>query len=66
MDDVLLLGANKQLLNKLKKQLMDRFEMTEMGDVSRVLGMSVTRNGKEGTITIDQKDYTEESSDALA
>ena len=45
---------------------MDRFEMTDMGDVSRVLGMSVTRNGKEGTITIDQKDCTEESSDALA
>ena len=33
-DDVLLLGANKQLLDKLKKQPMDRFEMTDMGDVS--------------------------------
>ena len=33
-DDVLLLGANKQLLDKLKKQPMDRFEMTDVGDVS--------------------------------
>ena len=60
MDDVLLLGANKQLLNKLKKQLMDRFEMTDMCDVSRVLGMNVSRDREKGTITIDQRDYTED------
>ena len=33
----------KQLLNKLKKQRMDSFEMTDKGDVSRVLGMNVFR-----------------------
>ena len=60
VDDVLLLGTNKQLLDKLKKQLMDRFEMTDMGDVSRVLGMNVTRDREEGIITINQKDYTED------
>ena len=59
-DDVLLLGTNKQLLDKLKKQLMDRFEMTDMGDVSRVLGLNVTRDREEGIITINQKDYTED------
>ena len=58
VDGVLLQGANKQLLGKLKKQLMDRFEMTGMGDVSRVLGMNVTRDREEGNITINQKDYT--------
>ena len=31
VDDVLLLGANKQLLDKLKKQLMNLFEMTGHG-----------------------------------
>ena len=31
----------KQLLNKLKKQRMDHFEMTDMGDVSRVRGTNV-------------------------
>ena len=34
VDDILLLGNNKKLLGKLKKQLMDRFEMTDYGDVS--------------------------------
>ena len=60
VDDVLLLGANKQLLDKLKNELMGRLEMTDMGDVSRVLSMNVARDRKEGTITINQKDYTED------
>ena len=47
VDHVLLLGANKHLLNKLKKQLMDHFEMTDMGDVSRVLGMNVNVTAKK-------------------
>ena len=34
--------------------------MTDMVDVSRVLSMSITRDREEGTITINQKDYTEE------
>ena len=37
IDNLLLIGTNKLLLNKLKKQLIDRFEVTDMGDVSRVL-----------------------------
>ena len=37
VDDLLLLGANKLLLDKLKKQVMDRFEMTDKGDVSSVI-----------------------------
>ena len=34
--------------------------MTDLGDVSKVLGMNVTRDRENGTITIDQKDYTED------
>ena len=58
VDDVLLLGANNQLLDKLTETFMDRFKMTDMGDVSRVLGMNVTCDREQGTITINQKDYT--------
>ena len=52
VNDFLLLGANKLLLNKLKNQLMDRFEMTDMGDVLRVLSMNVARDTEKETITI--------------
>ena len=56
VDDILLLGNNKQLLGKMKNQLMDRFEMTDLGDVSKVLGMNITRDRENGMITIGQKD----------
>ena len=59
MDDIFLLGSNKQLLGKRKKKLMDCFEMMNLGDVSKVLGMNVTRDRENGTITIDQKDCAE-------
>ena len=42
------------------KQLLNRFEMTDISDVSRVLGMNVTCDRAEETITINQKDYTED------
>ena len=61
VDDILFLSASKKcLLNKLKKKLMDRFEMSDMGDVSRILGMNVTRDHDKGAITISKKDYTED------
>ena len=60
MDDILFLSTSKPLLNKIKKKLMNRFEMSDTGDVSRILGMNVTRNREKGTITINQKYYTED------
>ena len=42
VEDILLPGNIRQLLGKLKKQLIDRFEVTDLGDVSKVLGMNVT------------------------
>ena len=42
--DILLFSNNKQLLGKLKKTLTDRFEITDLGDVSKVLDMNVTRD----------------------
>ena len=52
VDDVLFLRVINTLLNKPKKQLMDRFDISDMGDVSRILGMNVDRDGEEGTINI--------------
>ena len=48
VDGILLLGNNKRLLGKLKKQLMNLFEMTDLGDVLKVLGMNVTRDRENG------------------
>ena len=60
MDDILFPSAIKTLLNKLKKKLMGRFKMFDMGDVLGILGMNVTRDCKKGSIPFSQKDYTDE------
>ena len=45
------------MVKRLRKALMDRFAMTDMGEVSLILGMAVTRNYDAGTLAITQKDY---------
>lgn len=50
---------NEQSQNKIKQQLMDRFEMTDIGDVLKGLGMTVTRDLEKGAITTDQSYYAE-------
>ena len=55
MNDVPFFSNSKALINKLKKQLMGRFKMPDMGEVSRILGMHVTRNRDKGVITISQR-----------
>ena len=37
-----LVGADIQVVESIKRKLMERFKMTDMGDVSLVLGMQVT------------------------
>ena len=46
------------VLRRIKQKLLSRFSITDMGDVSLVLGMGVTRDRDEGTVTITQeKEY---------
>ena len=37
---------------------MNIFKLKNMGNVSLVLGMQVTRECEKGTLTISQEDYT--------
>ena len=57
MDDILLSGANQKVVQRLEKALMDLFAMTDMDEVSLILGMSVSRDYDKGTLTISQADY---------
>lgn len=57
VDDILISGKDPALISKLKKELKDRFEMTDMGEVKLILGMEVQRNYEEGTLTITQQNY---------
>lgn len=59
VDDILISGKDPTLVDKLKKELKDRFEMTDMGEVKLILGMEVQRNYEEGTLSITQKGYVQ-------
>ena len=48
VDDVVLPGKDLLVLRKIKQKLMSRFSMTDMGDVSLVLGMSIARDREKG------------------
>ena len=57
VDDLLVIGSNARVIETIKK-LKDKFQMSDLGDVTLVLGMQVTRDRKKGTLTISQEDYT--------
>ena len=58
VDDILVIGGDIQLIEKIKRKLMDQFKMTDMGDVSLVLSMQVTRDRQGKTLTNSQENYT--------
>ena len=58
VDDLLVIGSNVRVIETIKKKLKDNFQMSDLGDVSLVRGMQVTRDRNKGTLTISQEDYT--------
>ena len=59
VDNVLISGGNLGVIKRLKKALMGCFAITDMGEVSLTLGLNVTGNYEEGTLTTTQKDYVQ-------
>ena len=53
-----MLGKDVLVLRRITQKLKFRFSMTDMGDVSLVVGMGVTRDRDKGTVTITQEKYT--------
>ena len=57
VDDLLLFGADKPAIAALKKQLSERFQITNLGPVAYYLGLEVVRNRPNRTIKLSQKTY---------
>ena len=56
VDDLLIAGPSKEEIQKLKKALSKRFDMTDLGPCSYYLGMTITRDRKNRTIRLSQKE----------
>ena len=59
VDDILITGKDPTLVEQKKMELKERFEMTDMREVSRILGMEVTRDYNEATLAITQTAYVD-------
>ena len=59
VDDIMITGKDPTLVEQKKKELKERFEMADMAEVSRILGMEVTRDYDEGILVITQTAYVD-------
>ena len=50
VDDLLVIGGDIQLMEKIMSKLIEKFKMTDMGDVSLVLGMQITRDREKENV----------------
>ena len=57
VDDTLICGPNKALVQELKEKFMKRWECQDLGDATEFLCMKVHRNGSK--INLDQYAYLE-------
>ena len=47
---MLIASKNRDEIERLKKQLASEFEMKDLGDAQRILGMEIHRDKKNGSV----------------
>ena len=52
------MSPDKKFLARIKKKLMERFAMSDLGEVSLILRMKITRDRVKKTLSISQTDST--------
>ena len=57
MDDLLLLGNDYDFISSFKTALSNTFTIKDLGPVSYVLGLTITRDRSKRTITLSQSSY---------
>lgn len=60
VDDLLMFSNDSKLTATMKNALSSAFKMKDLGEVTSILGMNVTRDRKKGIISIDQSSYIAE------
>lgn len=59
VDDMLIASKSNSKIQSLKKKLNNTFEMKDLGDAKRILGMDILRNRKAGKLFLSQQNYIE-------
>ena len=56
---MLVAGSNMHDINVLKRKLENSFSMKDLGVVKKILGMRITRDGKNRKLELSQGEYIE-------
>jgi len=59
VDDMLIASRDKSLIQKLKTQLSNEFDMKELGAAKKILGMEIRRDRQAGKLFLSQQNYIE-------
>jgi hypothetical protein len=59
MDDMLLIGNNKEIIQDVKTHLSSKFDMKDLGDSNFILGMEIKRDQKKRKLWLNQRKYVE-------
>ncbi|KAE8661751.1 hypothetical protein F3Y22_tig00113724pilonHSYRG00184 [Hibiscus syriacus] len=57
VDDMLIASRSQTEIAKLKTQLNREFEMKDLGEAKKILGMEISRDKKLGRLCLSQKEY---------
>ena len=57
VDDLLIVSNSIETTNQTKQSLTSRFRMTDLGELSYILGLNVVRDRAKGEIAISQESY---------
>jgi len=57
VNDMLIASKSRSAIDKLKKDLSSEFEMKDLSEVKKVLGMAIERDWRNGKVSLTQKGY---------
>ncbi|WCJ38272.1 Retrovirus-related Pol polyprotein from transposon TNT 1-94 [Euphorbia peplus] len=59
VDDMLIVGQDALLIRKLKEQLLESFDMKDLGPAQQILGMRIVRDRNTKKLWLSQEKYVE-------
>jgi hypothetical protein len=59
VDDMLLIGNNKEIIQDVKTQLSSKFDMKDLGAANFILGMEIKRDRENRKLWLNQRKYVE-------
>ena len=59
VDDMLLVGNDKEIIQDLKTQLSSKFDMKDLGAANYILGMEIKRDRAKRKLWLNQRKYVE-------